>query len=435
MASHDGERNMEPRLLKNAQAGDVDAVNLLFEIYRPRLLSFLKQKVRDLDLAEELTQETFLKAFMALPNTDENLKFSSWIFTIARNVCIDYWRYTGRRPVSIPYDAEILAPEQEFIFCEDLFEVKEVRGIVKEILGSLSMRQKTAIALRDIEGYSYKESADLMNLTEAAFTSLLYRARINFVQEAIPVLYPRAKEIGFGYKECLTLLKIFSLSYWPENPAWEIALRSRNYFDGIAEMFDLTRDKDYPKELDEFLLSKARDAGNLVGADFGVGAGHYAIQMAGKFRQVKALDIAPKMIKCAKARVQGEGIQNISLNVGNIDQLPYPDESIDLGYCATVLHHIFDPEKSIREMVRTIKPGGSLVIADLAKHQKELLQQEKRDLWTGFDEKQFSIWLKKAGLEDIWIEKPKDFHFNFGIEGKKIKAPIIIAGGKKPLRF
>lgn len=426
-------KNQEIGLLQSGQIWDLDTFNSLFETYRPRLLNYINRRVHNIDLAEELTQEAFLKAYLALPVIDENFNFSAWIFTIARNTCIDFWRYTKVRPATVSFDAELLAPEQKLVYCDDKFEANEVMGIIQEIINNLSARQKTAIALRDIEGYCYKEAAHMMNLSEAAFTSLLYRARINFVQEAIPVLYPRAKEIGFRYRECLTLLKAFSLSDWPDNPAKEITLKSLNYFERTAEVFDTNRTDDYPQDLDKYLLSKAPNTGNLVGADFGVGPGHLAVQMAGRFRQVKAIDIAPKMIECAKTRIKRKNICNISLAVGDIENLPYADESIDLGYCAVVLHHIFDPQKSIREMVRTIKPGGSLIIADLAEHQEDSLHKKMRDFWSGFNEKQFSAWLRSVGLEEVWIEKPKDCKFNFDIYGKRAKPDVIIAGGKKPL--
>ncbi len=206
---------------------------------------------------------------------------------------------------------------------------------------------------------------------------------------------------------------------------------SRNYFDQIAEMYDHYRSEGYPEQLDEYLLSKARVVNNQVGIDFGTGAGHLAVKMARRFRQVKAIDIAPKMIECTKRRVERKNIHNVTLTLGNIDHLPYPAESIDLGYCVLVLHHIFDPGRSIKEMVRTIKPGGSLIIADLARHSEELLHRKMRDFWSGFDMKQFANWLEKAGLEEVWIETPKNFKFEYDKNGKKADLSLIIAGGKK----
>ncbi len=195
MPNYVRDKNLETDLLQDGQIGDVDTFSSLLEIYRPRLLSYLKRKVYNQDLAEELIQETFLKAYLAMPAIDKNFKFSSWIFTIARNVCIDYWRYTKIRPIHVPYNAEQLAPEQKHTHSEKILESNERKGIILKTLNKLPIRQKTAITLRDIEGYSYREAAYIMSLTEAAFTSLLYRARTNFVQEVIPILYPRAKKL------------------------------------------------------------------------------------------------------------------------------------------------------------------------------------------------------------------------------------------------
>jgi ubiquinone/menaquinone biosynthesis C-methylase UbiE len=84
-----------------------------------------------------------------------------------------------------------------------------------------------------------------------------------------------------------------------------------------------------------------------------------------------------------------------------MEHLPVDDASVDVVTANMALHHAPRPAAAIREMVRTLKPGGRLVITDATQHTYEWFKQEMADVWLGFSRQEIEIWYAEAGLRDI----------------------------------
>jgi RNA polymerase sigma factor (sigma-70 family) len=419
-----------------ARAGYPDALDLIYRVSYESVYRYIYKKVQDPELASDLTQDTFLKAFSCISKTRPDLNLSAWLYTIARNVCLDYWRKKKLQTLDLQTDYEssgnsrlnaISSKNDPFI----VFQQKEFQILLGDILKSLNPHQRQAIYLKDVEGLSYQEAAQAMSISQSAFTSLLNRGRMKFTQLIISTLSPNIR-VQFGYKECLSLLRWFDPLDWPADLHQEITSKARNYFDGIANEFDLKRPRRYPTALDDILLAHYQPSENSTGGDFGSGAGHLSVRMAGRFNKVRAIDISSQMVKVSKKRFEAKGLRNIELSTGDVNKLSLQDESLDMAYCVVVLHHVLDPAECIKEMSRVLKKGGQLIVADFEAHKFDVLQHEYSDLWLGFEKTQIAKWLKKANFKDIWVNRFPDIDFSLENKfGEISRVPLLLAGGTK----
>lgn len=173
------------------QNDDAAAFEELVLRYQGRLVSVLRHLVTDLDIAEDLAQEVFLRIYRARKNYKPTARFAPWLFTIANNVALNLLRTKKRRPemqyapAAGPDESganrtigDLLEAASATIPTRalDKLEMKEMVRIAVEALGE---RQRMAVLLHKFEGMSYNEIAEVMDMTPQGVKSLLCRARMN----------------------------------------------------------------------------------------------------------------------------------------------------------------------------------------------------------------------------------------------------------------
>jgi SAM-dependent methyltransferase len=206
-----------------------------------------------------------------------------------------------------------------------------------------------------------------------------------------------------------------------ELPADQTALRhllrkrkdkSRAYFDELAGRFG----KDYVpgrswKALAEALIKVLN---YRVVADLGAGEGTLAQLLAQRAEKVIAIDLSPKMVEFGQNLALQNGLTNLEYRIGDIESPPIEDNSLDLAILSQALHHAEHPQRAIDAAFRILKPGGRLIVLDLAQHHFEEARELYADRWLGFSESELAAMLQKAGfgqietvVADREIEEPK----------------------------
>jgi RNA polymerase sigma-70 factor (ECF subfamily) len=187
------------------RAGDAQAFEELMLRYQNRLLSLLTHLVGQRDLAEDLTQEVFLRVYRARKRYVPGAKFSTWLFTIAGNVASNALRTKARRrEVSLaprttdtgPQSLEAAAVAASGQMPTRQLDKAELCDAVRQAITSLNDRQRMAVLLAKFEHFSYADIAEVMDMTPQAIKSLLSRARSNLRDAIQPYLERGAKING-----------------------------------------------------------------------------------------------------------------------------------------------------------------------------------------------------------------------------------------------
>jgi len=165
----------ENGLVERARAGDQAAFAQLFEQYHAPILNYLHRMVSDRALAEDLTQDTFIKAYNALPRTKPDLAFKAWLYRIATNTAISHLR-RGKIIKWLPFLTDRETPDEHI-------EKSVSRNMdITEALSKLPQHYATALLLRHYQGLSLAETAQALDVTENAAKLRLFRARKAFAQ-------------------------------------------------------------------------------------------------------------------------------------------------------------------------------------------------------------------------------------------------------------
>jgi ubiquinone/menaquinone biosynthesis C-methylase UbiE len=139
-----------------------------------------------------------------------------------------------------------------------------------------------------------------------------------------------------------------------------------------------------------------------VAADIGAGSGFITAGLIQQGAKVIAVDQSEAMLAAMKAKF--EGIKGIDYRVGEAEALPIPSDAVDYAFANMYLHHVESPGDAIKEMARTLKPGGRLVITDLDEHTFEFLKVEHHDRWMGFKREDVQRWFEEAGLSHVVVD-------------------------------
>ena len=183
-------------LVRRAQAGDRRAFDLLVLKYQQKLVNLIGRYLRDPTEALDLAQESFVKAYRALPNFRGESAFYTWLYRIAVNTAKNHLLAQGRRPPGDDLDAE--TAEQidtgvrlhEQATPEGHLLSEEIARTVQQALADLPECLRTAIVLRELEGLSYDEIAEVMDCPVGTVRSRIFRAREAIDKRLRPLLGP-----------------------------------------------------------------------------------------------------------------------------------------------------------------------------------------------------------------------------------------------------
>jgi RNA polymerase sigma-70 factor (ECF subfamily) len=160
-------------VLRKAQRGDERAFTLIVRAYEGPVYNYVLRLVGDRSLAEDLTQEVFLRVYQGLPRFSLRSKFTTWLFQVTKNRVLDELRATERRPrATIGLDD---IPPLEVL--DAPFERLEAIDAVWRSVELLNVDLKMALLLRDVVGMSYTEIADSLEITLATVKWRIYKAR------------------------------------------------------------------------------------------------------------------------------------------------------------------------------------------------------------------------------------------------------------------
>lgn len=167
------EQQPDLALLRKAQGGDERAFSLLVQAYRPQVFNFVFRLVRHRALAEDLTQEVFLRVFQMLPTFSFRSKFRTWLFQVAKNRVLDEQRASGRRPQYLVALDDAPSPET----MDPPLERRETIAEIWQAIGALPVDLRMALLLRDVVGLPYTEIADTLDITLPTVKWRIFRAR------------------------------------------------------------------------------------------------------------------------------------------------------------------------------------------------------------------------------------------------------------------
>ncbi len=178
--------------------------------------------------------------------------------------------------------------------------------------------------------------------------------------------------------------------------------------------------------LHEELVSLLAPPGLTV-VDAGCGEGHLAGTLAAHFDRVIAVDHSPARLRAARKRVPAGNVEFLR---GELDALPLPDSGADALFLSLVLHHVPDPSSVLREAHRVLRPGGRLVIAELAPHGEEWTRRALGDLRLGLDPRTLEEALPRAGFLAPRVIPARD---RLAV-GRRPPLPIYLMGARRPPR-
>ncbi|WP_372522254.1 RNA polymerase sigma factor RpoE [Sulfuricaulis sp.] len=188
------ERSIDQKLVVRVQKGDKTAFDLLTRKYQHKLAKLISRYVRDRREVEDVTQEALIKAYRAIGGFRGESAFYTWLYRIAVNTAKNYLESQGRRPPGSDMEiesAELIeggeglrdqaTPERQML-------TNEIATTVHRVLELLPPDLRTAITLREIEGMSYEEIAEIMDCPIGTVRSRIFRAREAIDQELRPLL-------------------------------------------------------------------------------------------------------------------------------------------------------------------------------------------------------------------------------------------------------
>ena len=141
----------------------------------------------------------------------------------------------------------------------------------------------------------------------------------------------------------------------------------------------------------------------LTIADLGAGEGTLSQLLAKNARKVVAIDNSPKMVEFGSQLAKKHGFKNLEYRLGDIEEPPIANNSVDLAILSQALHHAIHPQQAIGAAHRILKRGGRLVILDLLSHRFERARELYADHWLGFYEVQLHQFLEKSGFRQIEV--------------------------------
>jgi len=188
------ERSVDQQLVVRVQKGDKAAFDLLVRKYQHRIAKLVSRYVSDRAEVEDVTQEAFIRAYRAIKGFRGESAFYTWLYRIAVNTAKNYLVALGRRPPSMDVEAEeaeavdvgsnlrdVTTPERHLL-------ADEIGRTVERVMNAMPEDLRTALTLREIDGLSYEEIAEIMDCPIGTVRSRIFRAREAIDKELRPLL-------------------------------------------------------------------------------------------------------------------------------------------------------------------------------------------------------------------------------------------------------
>ncbi len=185
---------LDAELVKRVQAGDISAFDILVQRYQHKVINLVGRYVSDQAECHDITQDAFIKAYRAIGNFRGDSQFYTWLYRIAANTAKNYLASRVRKSPSYSVDvddAEHFEGEsglKEYANPENLLLTEEIKQTVFRAIEALPDDLKSAITLREIEGLSYEEIAEVMDCPIGTVRSRIFRARDVIDKELRPLL-------------------------------------------------------------------------------------------------------------------------------------------------------------------------------------------------------------------------------------------------------
>lgn len=169
----------DEELVARARGGDLDSFNQLVRRWERPIYALAYRVIGREEDARDIAQETFLRAFRALPGFKGEAKFSSWVYRITLNLCRDWMRRERRTPVAQAPEGvdlvELASEKTPSETIEDLVSRKELGRAVAKAMSNLPDEQRTAIILKEYQGLTFQEIADLLECPLSTVKTRLYQ--------------------------------------------------------------------------------------------------------------------------------------------------------------------------------------------------------------------------------------------------------------------
>ncbi|NNE64117.1 MAG: RNA polymerase sigma factor RpoE [Gammaproteobacteria bacterium] len=189
-----GTNLLDAELVKRVQAGDSAAFDILVQKYQHKVVNLVGRFVSDHAECQDITQDAFVKAYRAIGNFRGESQFYTWLYRIAANTAKNYLASRTRKSPAYSVDvedAEHFEGEsglKEYTTPENLLLTQEIKQTVFKAIEALPDDLKSAITLREIEGLSYEEIAEVMDCPIGTVRSRIFRARDVIDKELRPLL-------------------------------------------------------------------------------------------------------------------------------------------------------------------------------------------------------------------------------------------------------
>ena len=190
----------DKELVKRVQKGDQVAFDLLFARYQSRILNLVSRYVRDSEEVQDVTQEAFIKAYRALPKFRGESAFYTWLYRIAINTAKNYLVARSRRPPSTDVDVDDADHRDDADMLRDVENPEaalsrdQLKATIHQALADLPDDLRSALTLREFDGLSYEQIAEVLECPVGTVRSRIFRAREFVDQRMQPILRPHAVE-------------------------------------------------------------------------------------------------------------------------------------------------------------------------------------------------------------------------------------------------
>ncbi len=178
--------------------------------------------------------------------------------------------------------------------------------------------------------------------------------------------------------------------------------RSQEFFASAAGQWDSVRRELFGAHVELGALVDLLDPTWVVG-DLGCGTGQLTATLAPVVGRVIAVDESREMLDAARRRLADAG--NVDVRAGSLEALPIADGTLDAAVMMLVLHHLSEPLRALGEAARVLKPGGRLLVVDMAAHAREEYRERMGHVWLGFPAEQLERWLADAGFGNVRVRR------------------------------